>query len=268
MRSLFSLSVVVALLSGCGGEPPEELVQSAKAKVERAAAVGHLTRGALEVLGLMPVYTCGEPRRGFLDYATVDLSQRLACATTTVESLDAVTDGVVVTFSGPDCQVHGLGLSGRVFFRYRGGEDRMEVEADLRQLRVEGVVLPAEVGYGTCGDLTSVWVKAEGDLPGREGHTLRMDAKVTKRPGMPLLGGSSLLLDGTGELRGPDGVDKLTLTTLQYEVGEYLPKEGRAILETADGHHVEASFKPVLWRVGKVELTVDDYSPVTVPIVR
>ncbi|NTX63865.1 hypothetical protein HUA74_24710 [Myxococcus sp. CA051A] len=268
MRTLIGLSLS-ALLVACGRDvPPDEVIEAAKARVERVVAAGHLTRGALEVLGFMPVYTCGEPRRAFLDIAAPDVSARLSCATATVEQLDAVTDGVVLSFNGPDCEVHGLRLEGRAFFKYSGGVDRMDVSVDLRQLRVDGAVLPAEVGYGTCGDQTSVWAKAAGDVPGRPGHTLHVDARVGKRAGLPLLGGSSLVLDGEGELTGPDGVDTMTLNTLQYEVGEYLPKEGTAILETSDGHRVEANFQPGLWRLGKVEVTVDDHASVTVPIIR
>ncbi|WP_163868118.1 hypothetical protein [Myxococcus eversor] len=268
MRTLIGLSVALLLTACGGGAPPEEVIEAAKARVERVVAAGHMTRGALEVLGFMPVYTCGEPRRAFLNVAVPDVSTRLACATATLERFDAVTDGVVLSFNGPDCEVHGLRLEGRAFFKYSGGEDRMEVSVDLRQLRVDGAVLPAEVGYGTCGDQTSVWAKAAGDVPGHPGHTVRVDARVDKRAGMPLLGGSSLVLDGEGELTGPEGVDKITLQTLQYEVGEYLPKEGTAILETADGRYVKAEFQPGLWRLGKVEVTVDDHSSVTVPILR
>ena len=40
------------------------------------------------------------------------------------------------------------------------------------------------------------------------------------------------------------------------------------LLETADGHTVKASFKTTLWRLGKMELTIDDREPVKVPVVR
>jgi hypothetical protein len=39
-------------------------------------------------------------------------------------------------------------------------------------------------------------------------------------------------------------------------------------METAEGRTVKASFKNTLWRLGKMELTIDDREPVTVPIVR
>ncbi|MCE9669631.1 hypothetical protein LY474_17690 [Myxococcus stipitatus] len=269
MRAILCLSLLV-LASACGGDgpPPTELVDAAKAHVERATAVTHLTRGALEALGLLPVYTCGEPRRAFLSTAASGVRVEHACVTTSVEPVDAVTDAVVLTFQGPGCELHGLRFAGRAVFAYRGGEDLMEVEADLRGLTVDGQALPATVGYGTCGDETRVWTKLEGDLPGHAGYTVRVDARLASRSGVPLLGGSTLILDGTGALTGPEGGSSLTFTALHYEPGEFLPKQGTAVLETADGHRVEAGFQPTLWRLGKVEVTVDAYEPVTVPILR
>ncbi|WP_342379625.1 hypothetical protein NVS55_09045 [Myxococcus stipitatus] len=270
MRPVLALSLVL-LVAACGENdvPPDELVESAKARVERAAAAGHLARSALEVLGVMPVYTCGEPRRSFLDVAAVDVRTRLSCVTTSVERVDAVTDAVVLTFAERGCDIHGLKFTGRAVIQYRGGEDRMEVEASLRQLEVDGQPLDVATGYGTCGDQTSVWAQVYTAVPGQPGHGIQLDVQVTHRPGLPLLGGSTLVLDGQGALVIPDGrVDRLTFTALQYEVGEFLPKEGTLALQTVDGHSVEASFQPSLWRVGKVKLTVDDHKSVTVPIVR
>ncbi|WP_338869124.1 hypothetical protein [Myxococcus stipitatus] len=270
MRPVLGLSLVL-LVAACGESdvPPEELVESAKARVERAVVAGHLARGALEMLGVMPVYTCGEPRRSFLDVASLDVSTKVSCVTTRVVPVDAVTDSVVLTFAEGGCDIHGLKFTGRAVIQYRGGKDRMEVEASLRELLVDGQSLNTAVGYGACGDQTSAWAQVYTAVPGQPGHAIQLDVRVTQRPGLPFLGGSTLILDGQGALVVPDGrVDQLTFTTLQYEVGEFLPKEGTLTLETVDGHFVEASFQPGLWRLGKVELTVDDHKPVTVPIVR
>ncbi|QSQ17808.1 hypothetical protein [Myxococcus landrumensis] len=270
MRPILALSLAL-LVAACGGSgvPPDELVESAKARVERAAAAGHLARSALEMLGVMPVYTCGEPRRAFLDVATVDVGKRLSCVTTSIRSMDAVTDAVVFTFAERGCEIHGLKFTGRAVLQYRGGEDRMEVEASLRELQVDGQPLDVAAGYGTCGDQTSAWAQVYTAVPGQPGHGIQLDVRVTQRPGLPFLGGSTLILDGQGALVIPDGrVDQLTFTTLKYEVGEFLPKEGTLTLQTVDGHFVEASFQPSLWRLGKVKLTVDDHESVTVPIVR
>jgi hypothetical protein len=268
MRRLVPLCLA-ALVTGCGVEKPtQEEIDAAKAKVERAVAASHLARGALEALGILPVYTCGEPRRSFVSEAAAGVHTRYACATATVEPRDAVTDSVVLRFDEGGCEVHGLRFTGQAAFLYRGGEDLMEVAADLRGLTVDGHSVQAEVGYGTCGDETRVFVDVEGGVPGREGYTFHIDGRVGMRGGVPVIGGSELVLDGPGELKGPDGTDRLTLTSLLYDVGQYLPKQGTAVLETSDGHRVEARFEEVLWRVGKVEVTIDDKEPVTVPLVR
>ncbi|AGC43014.1 putative lipoprotein [Myxococcus stipitatus DSM 14675] len=270
MRPVLALSLVL-LVAACGeGDvPPDELVETSKARVERAVAAGHLARGALEMLGVMPVYTCGEPRRTFLDVAMVDVRTRVSCVTTSIKSMDAVTDAVLFTFAESGCEIHGLKFTGRAVIQYRGGEDRMEVEASLHELEVDGQPLNVAAGYGTCGDQTSAWAQVYTAVPGQPDHGIQLDVRVTKRPGLPLLGGTTLILDGQGALVIPDGrVDRLAFTTLQYEVGEFLPKEGTLTLQTVDGHFVEASFQPGLWRLGKVKLTVDDHKSVTVPIVR
>jgi hypothetical protein len=268
MRRIACLSLAV-LAAACGGEAPtKEEVEAARASVERAVAAAHQARGALEVLGVLPVYTCGEPRRSFVSEAAEGVHARYACATATVEAHDAVSDAVVMRFDEGGCDIHGLRFTGQVAFLYRGGEDLMEVHADLRGLSVDGHNLQAEVGYGTCGDETRLFADVSGSVPGREDHTFHIDGRVGLRGGVPVIGGSEMVLDGPGTLTGPDGTDRLTLTSLLYDVGQYLPKEGTAVLETADGHRLEAHFQEVLWRVSKVEVTVDDKEPVTVPIVR
>ncbi|MCP3138740.1 hypothetical protein [Pyxidicoccus xibeiensis] len=269
MRRIALVSLTAVLAAACGAEKPtQEEVDAARAKVESAVAAAHLARGALEVLGVFPVYTCGEPRRSFVGRAAEGVHAKYACATATVETMDSVTDAVVLTFDQRGCEIHGLRFTGQVAFQYRGGEDLMEVHADLRGLAVDGHTLQAEVGYGTCGDETRLFAEVEGGVPGRAGHTFHIDGRVGLRGGVPVIGGSELVLDGPGELKGPEGTDRLTLTSLLYDVGQYLPKEGTAVLETADGHRMEARFQEVLWRVGKVEVTIDDKEPVTVPIVR
>ncbi|NOK20983.1 hypothetical protein [Corallococcus carmarthensis] len=269
MRRIACLALAALATTACGDNAPtKEEIDDAKARVERLAASTHQVRGALEVLGLMPVYTCGEPRRSFLNQAVAGLSSTVACATARVEALDDVTDAVVVSFPSGGCDVHGLRLTGRAVLEYRGGEDLMEMSADLREMAVDGQTLQAKVGYGTCADETRVFAEVEGQVPGREGHSFYINSRVGKREGLPLIGGTTLVFDGPGELTGPNGTDRVTLTSLLYEVGNYLPKEGTALVETADGHRLNLAFQPVLWRVGKVEVTVDEKDPVTVPVVR
>ncbi|RKG71417.1 hypothetical protein [Corallococcus terminator] len=269
MRRATCIAALAILATACGDNTPTQgEINDATARVERVAASAHLVRGALEVLGLMPVYTCGEPRRSFVNHAVEGLSARVSCASATVIAVDDVTDAVLLKFADAGCLVHGLTFKGQAQLEYRGGEDLMEMHADLRGMMVDGQPLQAKVGYGTCGDETRLFADVEGDVPGRAGHTFHVNSQVGKREGLPIIGGTSLIFDGPGELTGPAGTDRITLTGLEYEVGNYLPKEGTALLETAEGRTLKIAFQPVLWRVGKAEITVDEKEPVTVPVIR
>ncbi|MCY1036731.1 hypothetical protein OV207_35170 [Corallococcus sp. BB11-1] len=268
MRRATCLALAV-LATACGDNSlTQGEINDATARVERVAASAHVVRGALEVLGLMPVYSCGEPRRSFLNRAVEGLSATVSCATATVSPVDDVTDAVVVKFADGGCSVHGLRLTGQAVLEYRGGEDLMEMHADLRDMTVDGQPLQAKVGYGTCSDETRLFADVEGNVPGRAGHSFHVVSNVGKREGLPIIGGTSLVFDGPGELTGPSGTDRITFTALEYEVGNYLPKEGTALLETSEGRTLKIHFQPVLWRVGKAEITVDDKDPVTVPVLR
>jgi hypothetical protein len=91
-----------------------------------------------------------------------------------------------------------------------------------------------------------------------------VDGKVATREGLPVIGGTTIILDGPGEVRHPDGIDRVTFTGLEYEIKEYLPKEGSVLIETSSGKRI---IKTTLWRLGEAEITVDDHAPVTVPII-
>ncbi|WP_224241543.1 hypothetical protein [Hyalangium gracile] len=269
IRRPLSLAALTALAAACGGEPPtQEEIDEAHGRVDLALSVAKQARSALELLGILPVYECGESRRSFVGRATESLQAQVSCVSARTEALDAATDAVVLSFEEGGCEVREHTVTGQTAFKYSGGQDRMDMKADLRGLRVDGDPLQVEVGYGTCGDESRYYALAEGPLPRRPEYSYRVDGRVGKRDGPPLIGSSSLVLDGPGEFTGPSGTNRLTFTGLEYELGEYAPKEGEALLETADGRSVKASFSQTLWRLGKMELTVDDREPVTVPIVR
>lgn len=268
LRRMICLASLTVLATACGGSPPtQEEIDDARDKAEVALGVAGQARGALELLGILPVYTCGEPRRTFVGKAVESAQAEVGCVTASAESLDATTDALILSFP-EGCEVRKHTVSGQTAFKYSGGEDRMEVKADLRQLKVDGYSLQAEVGYGTCGDESRYFALAEGPLPQHPEYTFRMDGQVGKRDGVPVIGGTSLVLNGPGEITGPQGTGRLTFTELEYELGEYAPKEGEVLLETVDGHTIKASFKTTLWRLGKMELTIDDREPVKVPVVR
>ena len=260
---------LVILATACGREPPtQEEIDDAKSRVDLAVHAAHQARIALEMLGVAPVYTCGEPRRTFVGRVAEGVRAKVACVTATIEARDDSTDAVVLSFPDTQCSVNGHTLSGQSAFIYQGGEERMDLFADLRELKVDGHALQAKVGYGTCGDEKRFWAEAAGTLPDRAGSNYRVDGRVGLREGVPLFGSSSLVFDGPGEVSGPQGTDRVTFTGLEYEVGEFLPKKGQALIETARGHRVKVAFSEVLWRVGKVEVEIDGKAPVTVPIVR
>lgn len=268
-RHIPCLAVLTALVAACGGSAPtQEEIDEAREKAGVALAAAAQARVALELLGILPVYTCGEPRRSFVGQAAESLQAQVGCVTASTEAVDATTDAVVLSFPEERCEVRKHTVSGQTAFKYSGGEERMEVKADLRPLRVDGHSLHAEVGYGTCGDESRYFALAAGPLPEKSGYTYKVDGRVGKRDGLPVIGGTSLVLHGPGELTGPQGTDRATFTELEYELGEYAPKQGEVLLERADGRTVKVSFKSTLWRLGKMELTIDDREPVTVPIIR
>jgi hypothetical protein len=269
MRRLMPIAALTALATACGGgAPSQEEIDDARNRVEVALDAAKQTRSALELLGILPEYTCGEPRRTFVGHATESVHAQVGCVTASTETLDANTDAVVLSFPAEGCTVRGHTVYGQTAFKYSGGEDRMDVKADLRGLQVDGESLQVEVGYGTCGDESRYYALAEGVLPRRPEYAYRVDGRVGKRDGLPVIGGTSLVFTGPGELTGPEGTHRLTFTELEYELGQFAPKDGEALLETAEGRTVKASFSQTLWRVGKMELTIDDRDPVTVPIVR
>ena len=269
MRTSPLALTALLLLAACGREPPTQAqLEAARAQVESAMHAADRARSGLELLGLLPVYTCGEARRLFMGRALEAARAEVACARAEVQALDESTDALVLALPEEGCAVRGHTVRGQAVFSFRGGEDRFEVFADVRDLEVDGEALHAKVGYGTCGDETRYWAEAEGPLAHLPGHGYRIDAQVRRQGGLPLIGGTTLVLDGPGELRRPEGsADRVALTALHYELGHYLPSEGSVQLDTADGHRVVATFTTRLWRLGEVELEVDDHEPVTVPLV-
>ena len=270
MRRNAPLAFLTALATAAcgGGAPTQEEIDQARDRVDATLGVAAQARSALEVLGLLPVYTCGEPRRSFVGKAAESAHARLGCVTASAEALDASTDAVVLSFPQGGCELHSHTITGQTAFKYSGGEDRMDVKADLHGLQVDGEALAVEVGYGTCSDESRFYAQADGPLPHKPGYVYRVYSQVGVREGVPVIGGTSLVFTGPGEFTGPEGTNRLTFTELEYELGEYAPKDGEALLETDDGRTVRAEFSQTLWRLGKMKLTINDRDPVTVPIVR
>lgn len=257
----------MGLVAGCGSVgkslPSDELVEQAKAVVTLAVDLGGRARTALELLGILPTYDCGQPRRSFVGEVAAGFEAEFACATVATEQLDAARDAIRLTFSPDGCQVNGTSLSGLAVFAYNGGEDRLDLEADLSALQVAGDPLEMRAGYGTCGDQQSVWAAGQGEL-GAE-HAFSALLSVGLREGIPIFGSSTLVLSGAAELTGPAGTDEVDFDELVYEPGSLLPEEGRLTIQTASGHTLIARFSSGLL-LDQVEITIDDHDPVTVPL--
>ena len=265
-----TLLIVTACLAACGGRPPptKEEIDDAKGRVRAALAAAEQARRILELLGILPVYECGESERvAFVGKVADGFRRDYPCATVTTEALSNA-DAVIGTFPEAGCEVRRHSVSGKASFVYSGGSDRFELHLDGRELKVDGEPLQAKAGYGKCGDETRYWALAEGDLPKRPEIHFKVDGRAGVREGLPIIGSDTLVFDGPGEVAHPDGTDRVTFAGLHYEIGEYLPKEGTIEIDTSSGHHVRATFKTTLWRLGEAEIQVDDKEPKTVPIIR
>jgi hypothetical protein len=263
------VSAALALVTaGCSSMPSQEEIDDAKARASAAVRAANQARQALELLGILPVYTCGEPRRTFVGRAVEEAQSEIGCVTATASESGETADQVTLAFPEAGCSAGGYMLSGQALYLYSGGEDRLTLDGDFRGIKIDGDPLQAKAGYGTCGDEKSVWALAEGELPNEVGKGFKIDGKVGIRDGMPLIGSTSLLLDGSGEVTVSSGSDRLTLTGLLYEIGEYMPKEGSLLIETAGGTAIKVTFRETLWKLGEAEVVIDDRSPVKVPIVR
>ncbi len=255
-------------LTACGATlPTREQAQLAQEKTQAALAAADQLRIALDLLGVLPNYTCEVPRRQFVGTVANTLSVDLGCATVSNEPGDD-SDTVRATFHSNGCQVRGQSLTGVAMFHYSGGEDRLSLEADLTEVKVNGESLASRAGYGTCGDEKRYWASAKGAVPRREGLTFDLQAHVAKRDGVILIGNSSMTLDANGELKSEAGSDIVTCEALRYEVGEYLPQEGHLTIRTVGGTTIDVTFREGLWRLGQAEVSVNGGAPQSVPLVR
>lgn len=279
-RTGLTLMTVGALfLLGCGGggggqgnnnsiipnPPSQEQIDRATDRIEVAVATAEHVRAALEMLGILPVYECDQPRSTFVGDAVNQFRLDHSCATVSATSLGADADAVFFFFPSPGCDVDGHTLTGDATVVYAGSTDAMEVTADLTALEVDGRPVQLEVGYGTCGDEDRVWATGEGTVYGHPDYTYTVDMTVALQAGIPVFGSDTLILNGTATLTSPRGTDTVTFEDLQFDVGDYLPKAGTVRIQTAEGTTITARFS-TSFLYGEVQLTIDDYDPVRVPI--
>lgn len=251
----------------CGGAddlPGQAEIDSARQRVEAAVSLADHAKTVLEMLGLLPSYDCGQPRRSWVGEIAAGFSVEHPCASAVAEQDGADGDRVRLTFPEAGCRALGRELAGEAVFAYSGGSDRFSLDADFSALRVAGETLGGHAGYGTCGDEKRVWAGGAGRLPGLE-VGFAFDITVAIRSGIPIFGSTTLILDGDGQLGDGAASDQVFFQQLKVEPGALLPKAGLLRIVTADGHRIEARFADGLL-IGQVEIRIDDHEPVTVPL--
>jgi hypothetical protein len=251
----------------CGGSepPPEELVVEADNRVEAAVRAVADARVAMQMVLLVPAYTCADPRGEFVDEAAAQASATLGCASVTTSRPDAATDIVTIVFPGAGCDALGHALGGSVAFRYTGDQTGMALSASLAQLAIDGAMLDATVGYALCGAEVSYWSAAEGAIDAD--RTFSVDATAARQPGgAPIVGEALVALDGTAEVVGVLGADAIELDAVEWAAGDAWPRAGRIAIQSATGHRIEATFSDATAERGEVEVAIDDYDVVTVQL--
>lgn len=257
---------VLALSVGCARMPTQAERSEAQKQMNNLDAVMEEARRPLEFLGILPTYQCGSPRGTQVGKAAEALRVRTPCAQVTTESF-ATSDWVTMTFPQGGCSIGDHWISGEVRFTYSGGDDRIEIAGDFQRMFVDGISPRATVEFVGCGDEISVTGTAEGKVPDRSDLGYWASLTVALRQGIPIIGDDELALNGRVEVIQEAGVDKVTIQELLYEIGEYLPKSGQVNVETHEGKKVKGTFKEKLWRLGEVEVEVNDSAPVTVPVI-
>ncbi len=267
-RQTLLAAVGLAALAGCGNPPTRSEIEDAQARVRAFMTVGDTMHMTITMMRILPDYVCGEPERTVVGRVADDMKQQFACATVSTQVVNELSDAVVVDFGDAGCDFGGRKLTGPMRFIYSGGDETVAVEGDFTELKVDGVPLQAKGGYSLCDDEHRVWARANGDLSFADGLKFELDAQFDGQDGVPIFGDFILTLNGAGSVFDEKARDRASFEHLKYVVGEYFPEQGSLMVETSGGHRVRATFAPVFWRLGEVELEINDYDPVTVPLVR
>lgn len=275
MRRLALVSVLAGIsLYGCSTEPVEDKVSAIPSQSEiddAKARIGLTSDGlgrlhaALEFLGIIPVYTCGEPRSNFAGRLPEGLKTGFAGAAISLDATDPAMDRVSIVFPAAGSPVRGFKVTGSLLINTSGGQDHFSLEIDARNAQVDGKAVQSLGGYGTCGDSTSYWADSEGPLGGGDA-TYLFKAVVGKKSGVPVIGNTTLLVNATGSVTRGGKVDRVTLTSVDYEVGRILPRSGTILIVTSNNHRISATFSDDTPIAGQVKVKVDSKSTVTIPL--
>lgn len=271
-KTLTALAMAAAFI-GCTTDsvtdklpvPSQSEIDDAKARVGYSSDAAGMVYNALKLLGVIPVYTCGEPRSSFSGKLPANLSTGYAGAAVTLNASDPAEDKITVAFPAAGTTVHKQKVTGSLLITTAGGEDRFTLEVDARNALVNGKPVQALAGYGTCGDSTTYWTEAEGTLPGTT-SAYALETHVGKKAGLPLIGSTTLLINAAGTLGPTASRDQVTLKNVDYKLGDILPQSGTIIIVTASGRRISASFNDDTPMVGLVTVRIDSKAPVTIPL--
>ncbi len=261
-NQLFCVFAALSLLA-CQGPPPTE--EEVREKVGAANQALTVVKHALELLGIWPRYECGTENRLFGTQAADGLRAQLSCAQVTNGRFDDVSDAVSATFPEEGCAVGEKRLGGSADLVYSGGEDRFAARLMLDALLIDGTPVPATVGYAKCSDQATYWAQAIGSVA--PDAPFAIDASATTRDGLPLIGSTDIILNGTGQVTTAPGVDRVSFFDLAYTWKEYLPHDGGLLVETSSGHTVRVHFENQFWRLGRARVQIDDEAPQVIPII-
>src|SRR5688500_9469806 len=123
------LTVALGVLCACGGNPPtREELEAAKATLDVMADALEGGKSALELLGILPVYDCGEPRRTFVGEAASGVDAEIGCLSAPSEIVSDTEDRILLDFGTGGCEAAGHTVTGTAGVLYSGGEDALSVE--------------------------------------------------------------------------------------------------------------------------------------------
>jgi hypothetical protein len=291
MRSLLSSKFYVfgalsllasAFIPGCqflplgtdgGNEDPIEInppttqeVAEAKSLVLLAMDASQNVHAALDLLGLQPVYECGESRASFVGGLVPQLQAQFGCAQVSTSS-QLSSDTVTISFSQAGCDIGAYTLSGDLVFTYSGGTDRFDMVLDAQGLQVDGAAIQVTGGYSTCGDQESYSITAQGSLPGQAGATYNINASVTIQEGFPIFGSPTLIFDGTGLLTTSEGTHQLSLDSVEYKPGDIVPQSGVLTFVSSSDHTIEAEFITTSALTQVINFSIDGRDLVSIPLI-
>lgn len=264
-RTTLALLLATAMW-GCGAQSVDKEDVS---EVRQSAGLIGAAGRALQLLGILPSYECGESRRNFLGKLTSGHQFSEGCVATATASEGDVADVLSIQF-GEGCHLGEKDLRGTLRGFTSGGDDRFSLSVDLAEVTLGGDDIPAMAGYEKCGDEDRYSAFVEAQLSNDVERFFELDVEVAKRDGIFLIGKDTLVLDGTGFVTHPAGRDAVSFSELTYELGQLMPWDGSLEVSTSDGRNVRAEFdsEGMPYRTGQLSVQVDEGKVVRVPVVR